>query len=414
MTGISGRLQPAMEETAQEILQAVENIEVQVEGTSGVIIGTDGKKYKAVMEEHLVFHGKTQGFFGGDVFHITDEFIYTAGNKYIRKYNREFELISETEYPEHATYRDIQTINRMGSFVVIGNYAYGVSGDGAYNACYVFKFNLDAMTFDDVKKVTVYNWATGTSIYSFQTKSIAYFNEKLILYANNLGSNPSGAHVFEIDPNDLSAQTARKVTSNTTYLPCFVKTIDDKLIVICTQGAFNNAATQGMMYVFNNEYQLLNSFPIQVNMNPNGGYRVDGVGDYYLYANASFQSVLIYDAIRNANIQAYNTSYSTAATLEEIIGLPHICIPAQTPVVTGNDLRANINVMCIKRTGADTSTVSTVSYYILDQFEAFIVSIDGRGYFSNEPKFIRVNGPSTKIGDIRLENRIKSYVEVTE
>lgn len=411
---MGGRIEVAYESTAQQIKHTVENMNSTVEETSGVVVGNDGKKYKAVMEEHLVFHGKTQGFFGGDVFHITDKFIYTAGSKYIRKYSREFELISETEYPEHVTYRDIQTISRMSSFAVIDNYAYGVSGDGAFNACYVFKFNLDTMTFDDIKKVTVYNWAAGTSIYSFQTKSIAYFNGKLIIYANNSGSNPSGAHVFEIDPNNLSAQSVRKVTSNTTYLPCFVKAIDDKLILICTQGAFNNTSTQGMMYVFNKEYQLLNSFPIQTNMNPNGGYRVDCVGDYYLYANGSFNTVLLYDAVRNANIQSYNTSTPTVATLEEIDGLPHICLPAQTTVVTTTDFRAIINVLCIKRTGADTSIISTVNYYILDQFEVAIAGIDGRGYFSKEPKLIRVNGPSVKIGDISLENRIKSYVEVTQ
>lgn len=50
---MGGRIEVAYESTAQEIKQAVENIEVQVEGTSGVIVGTDGRKYKAVTDKIL-------------------------------------------------------------------------------------------------------------------------------------------------------------------------------------------------------------------------------------------------------------------------------------------------------------------------------------------------------------------------
>lgn len=54
---ISGRIQPAMEETAQEILQAVENIEVQVDGTSGTIVDDKGISYVAKMKKDYSYLG---------------------------------------------------------------------------------------------------------------------------------------------------------------------------------------------------------------------------------------------------------------------------------------------------------------------------------------------------------------------
>lgn len=409
---ISGRIQPAMEETAQEILGAVNNIEVQVDSTSGVLVSTDGKKYRPVMRKSLVFHSKSSSI-NGVIFYQDDDFIYSAGDDYIRRYDKDFNFISETKYPYYSTSKAIQNINKTDSFVILGDYAYGVSGDGAFNACYIFKFKLSTMEFLDCKPVTVYSWAAGTSTYSFQTKSIAYFNGKLILYANNSGSNSGGVHIFEIDPDNIASQSTRKLISNSA-MPTYVKVVDgDKLVVVCTSQPFNNTTLQGTMFVFNTNYQLLNTFAIGTNINPNGGFKVTKAGELYSWANGSFQSVLIFSESSNSNILSYNSGTSTTATLEMVNGIPHLCLPGQIVVVTSSDIRGTLQIYRLVKNQAGTYVTEAADYFVFERFEQSISELIGDGYFTGS-SIVRVNGPWLKYGELKFEHVVKSYVEVIE